>query len=553
MSKLKGGISMRKHVKSLICVSLAAALLAGCGSGTGTGTSDTSMAPDTSAASDSSAAGGTDDAAADAGEAAVLKITRPLYFGDVSDHPDLKEEWPKVMEEKFGFPFEINALPRNEYIQKINLTITSGEATGLIGMFGIGDVKMLMEQGAIEPLDEYLQGNAVWNSLPEKMQDMFKIDGKVWAIPAGYQEAMFTRTIRKDWLDNLGLEAPETLDDFYEVSRQFTFNDPDQNGVDDTYGVTASGTWNLQDIFQAFGARLNKDGEGSITYDPNDNAYVDSMLKPEMIEALTYLNKMYEEGILDPELFTNKGSNMREKFWSAKYGSTFYWIGFSEESRPYIEKIEPDAAYVEVPYLEGNISENINHVWFNTIPYVLVKGTQDGDKMVNQFVDVFLGDRDGHLAGAYGIEGKTHRVEDNILYTMIDPETETPYKPPSIVTLIPELSQDLTIAVDGKTEEELAEMGALSEFKHNLIQSGLDSGKAYSLSEASSIPLSPTYSLVEGDIKAAYDTCVSSAITGSAPVEEAVAKYREEVKKLGGQQILDESNEVFGFTGTTTY
>ncbi len=37
----------------------------------------------------------------------------------------------------------------------------------------------------------------------------------------------------------LGLEAPTTLDEFMEVAKAFTFNDPDGNGKDDTYGYCA--------------------------------------------------------------------------------------------------------------------------------------------------------------------------------------------------------------------------------------------------------------------------------------------------------------------------
>ncbi|MFD0717029.1 hypothetical protein [Paenibacillus sp. GCM10027626] len=43
--------------------------------------------------------------------------------------------------------------------------------------------------------------------------------------------------IRKDWLDNVGIDKlPETLDEYHEVLRRFTFNDPDQNGKNDMYG-----------------------------------------------------------------------------------------------------------------------------------------------------------------------------------------------------------------------------------------------------------------------------------------------------------------------------
>lgn len=47
--------------------------------------------------------------------------------------------------------------------------------------------------------------------------------------------------IRQDWLENLGLEMPTSLDELYDVLYAFTYNDPDGNGVDDTYGITSAG------------------------------------------------------------------------------------------------------------------------------------------------------------------------------------------------------------------------------------------------------------------------------------------------------------------------
>lgn len=36
--------------------------------------------------------------------------------------------------------------------------------------------------------------------------------------------------IRSDWLKNLNLEIPKTLDDLIKTAQAFTYNDPDGNG-----------------------------------------------------------------------------------------------------------------------------------------------------------------------------------------------------------------------------------------------------------------------------------------------------------------------------------
>ena len=61
----------------------------------------------------------------------------------------------------------------------------------------------------------------------------------LYGIPSGNAERIPSQFlwIRKDWLDKLGLDVPKTLDDVVEVARAFKNDDPDGNGVDDTWGL----------------------------------------------------------------------------------------------------------------------------------------------------------------------------------------------------------------------------------------------------------------------------------------------------------------------------
>ena len=536
---------MKKLVSALLCAVLLAASVTGCGS---KDQPDSSSDPGNSSVSASGESSAQEDT-----KPVEIRITRPLYFGDVSDYPDLKKEWPEMMEEKYGVKFVINALPRNEYTQKINLLMTSKDIDGLVGLFGTSEILMYKDQGVIETLDGYLADNDVWKSMPQEMQDQYIFSGELWGLPAGFTTNLFTRTIRKDWLDSLNMPVPTTVDELYEVSKAFTFNDPDGNGQNDTYGITASGTWNLQDIFMAFDARLGASGDGSITYDPNENCWVDSMLKPEMAECLTFLNKMYGEGILDKELFTNKGSNMREKFWAGEYGSTFYWLGFSGESDPYLKKITPDVEFAEIPFLKGKATSKTNYVWYGTIPYVMVKGTEGAGDMINKFVNLALGDQASHFDIAYGIEGKTYRVEDKTVYTLVDEIAGTPMPFSSLTSSIPKFYDDWNFLTDGLSDEDQKTASDLLAFKKSVAKQGMESGGLYSVSESTMTPMSDTYLAVKADILAAFETAVSSAVTGSSSVGDAIAKYISEVKNLGAQDVLDEANDFCGFTGTMTY
>lgn len=483
-----------------------------------------------------------------------MEITRTLYFGDATDNPDLKEEWCKAFEEKFGIKIKVNSPPRNEYLQKVNLMVASGELKGLVNLFTPNDVLKYKDDGVIEPLDEYIKDNAVWNSMPDGFKELHEYDGQVWAIAMGYSGNYFTRAIRKDWLDKLGLKVPETVDELYEVARAFTLDDPDGNGQDDTVGLVSAGTWNLQDIFQAFGARLNNVGGNSIAWDPNEDAWVDSMLKPGMVDALNYLADMYKNGYLDREVFTNSGSQMREKFLSGKYGSTFYWSMWGYSSEPQIQKSIPDAKVIEVVGLKGTVTQNLNQVVTTGAPYVLIKGTPQPKEVVNAFLDIFFGDKLGHFMGRLGIENKTFKfVDDNTIYTLKDPGTGQGYAQPGIVSEIPRFGSDkITIIPDG-TEEEKQRSIEMANIKKKMTEEGFASKILFECPGKMDVLLSDKYTEVSADVNRIFNDTVVKVVTGEMKAEDAIAEYRKQMKAIGGDIILQEANAAIGRQAKQTY
>lgn len=221
-----------------------------------------------------------------------FELTRCLYFGDSTENLELKEEWMKEYERLTGVKIKVNYPPRNTYRESVNLKLASGELKGIVNFFTFTDVINAVENGFLEPLECYLENNRNWNSMPEEYRKAYLFNDKIYAINAGYAGNFFSRIIRADWLDNLGLDVPKTVYELYDMAKAFTENDPDRNGKDDTGGLTTSNFWLCQDIFQAFGARLNNTGNGAITWDPNEDAWIDSMLKPQMADALNFIREL---------------------------------------------------------------------------------------------------------------------------------------------------------------------------------------------------------------------------------------------------------------------
>ena len=72
----------------------------------------------------------------------------------------------------------------------------------------------------------------------EEVLRNMSVDGRVYGIYSSRDLGRNGVTIRKDWLENIGYDHyPRTLDEFYDVCKKFTENDPDGNGVKDTFGM----------------------------------------------------------------------------------------------------------------------------------------------------------------------------------------------------------------------------------------------------------------------------------------------------------------------------
>ena len=135
-----------------------------------------------------------------------------------------------------------------------------------------------------------------------------------WSVPGVW---------RADWLRNVGIErVPETLDEMHEALKRFTFNDPDGNGRQDTWGMSGDvNNWwwaSFADIFGAYGVT-------PFDWQARDGAAVWGGVLPETREALTLLNRWYREGIIHPDFVTDASrASLHRKFYNGVTGYLYY-------------------------------------------------------------------------------------------------------------------------------------------------------------------------------------------------------------------------------------
>jgi ABC-type sugar transport system, periplasmic component len=202
-----------------------------------------------------------------------------------------------------------------------------------------------------------------------------KVDGKLYAIPKvqnAYDNAMMM-FVRQDWLDNLGLKMPTTMDELVEVARAFTKNDPDKNGKADTYGLALNGkegfstVSGLQAFFEGYGAAPGH-WNGNFTFIEKDGKVSwGGDLPDEMKKGLTVLQDMYKEGTLAKNFGTMDTAAINKDLGSGKAGISFapMWGAMT----PVMDAVKNDinAHFTSAPIPDGN-GTGSSKAYLSTLP-----------------------------------------------------------------------------------------------------------------------------------------------------------------------------------------
>ena len=214
--------------------------------------------------------------------------------------------------------------------QQLALYITGGNVPDLVAFMDANTFQGYAAEGAFYDLTDLI-GNyphimeylsTVNGYTAEDMLKRTSIDGRIYGIPSvTIARSYYTENIRTDWLEKLGLEMPVTLDDWTNVMRAFTNDDPDGDQQKNTYGFSGSRTYNsLTPFFGAFGARPDQ-----CYFLGEDGKVITNVLSEDYKAALTYLRDIYAEGLIDPEMFTANDQQTYEKWVRGEFGVWNSW------------------------------------------------------------------------------------------------------------------------------------------------------------------------------------------------------------------------------------
>ena len=254
----------------------------------------------------------------------------------------------KRLEEETNVHVDWTAISSDQWGDKISLNMSNvNTLTDMVfnASFGDNDLIRYADQGVIVPVEEYIDNNmpnlkAVFDKYPEYRTMCEDEDGHIWALPwieqLGSEKTAIQTVgnnmtfINQKWLDFLGLETPTTVDEFEQVLLAFQEHASElqkEFGIDGDI-IPMSCIVNDQDpnlLTNGFGDGIGDVDMGQHIAVNDDGQVVCTATSDGFRKGVEWLHKLYDEGLVDPECFTQDWSTYVAKGKSHRYGVCFSW------------------------------------------------------------------------------------------------------------------------------------------------------------------------------------------------------------------------------------
>ncbi|MCI8442790.1 MAG: hypothetical protein HFG27_09700 [Provencibacterium sp.] len=331
---------MKKSHRAISLAAVCALILcAGCVPQKASETPASSAAPDSSAAS---SAAGSAFAASGPSEPVTLSYWATWDGGSADVVSDYDEKLCyQVAQEATGIDIQWIHPPQGQDKEQFNLLVVSDSLPDIIEYSWEtnypGGAEGAISSNIIIPLNDYIETDmpnyaAYLKKFPEVERMVLTDTSKHYCIPYIYTatpldsaqwqdingrvpayETYIGLTIRQDWIEDLGLAMPVTLEDWYVTLRAFK----EQKGAEAPLSITLPFLNETQAFASAYGIATGfYEDNRVVKFGPYEAAYRD---------YLAYLNRLYSEGLLDADFAIIDNKAFSAKVLSDKAGA---WSGY---------------------------------------------------------------------------------------------------------------------------------------------------------------------------------------------------------------------------------
>ncbi len=259
----------------------------------------------------------------------------------------------EYLEDKFNVEFEIINVPAINHakiFEIMQMMISTGEVPDIFEMKNGGALPVqialsLIGHDKVTDIGQIVKDNPgrypnIKKNLDHPHADAFRlVDGKLHMMPRDMRMWAHTWYARKDWMDKLGLSVPTNVDELYTYLKRSVAEDPDGKG---NVGWTNGGTWMFNHLYTGF--------HGAKIWAVRDGKYIQARLTEGQKEGLKYMNRLYEEGLLDPDFPVLKSQiDDANKFASGRAALYVHALKSISKFGPQLRQYNPDSEAIILP------------------------------------------------------------------------------------------------------------------------------------------------------------------------------------------------------------
>ncbi|WP_069998713.1 extracellular solute-binding protein [Cellulosilyticum sp. I15G10I2] len=483
-------------------------------------------------------------------------VTISVEVFDRSNAPEgvsvIDNKWTQYINQemnKVGINVKFVAVPRSEEVNKVQIMMASGTGPDIMLSYTASLVEGFYNDGGTYDLAPYIDGADQAKNLKDYIgEDCLNIgrnaDGAIWGVAARRATTATTNIfIRKDWLDEAGLQVPTTVDELYTVLKVFKEKYPKAYPAGFTTNTRANhpqGTISL--------AFLKNIGDEK-TYNIQAGSTADLIYGDEGFgDYFKWMNQIYNEGLMDPEYYVNAGNEnaMKEDFVNGKLGVFESNVNYNVDSlRGSLLKVlrekDPKADIISIPPLK-NIHDG--QIYNRTYPvngaFTFIPKTSQNVEAALTYLD-WLSTQEGGFTLFHGFEGEHFKYDENGVPSVIDADYNAKDKDWTRHDLFLVGNQGYY-----KTEEDFA--AATSKESPGFEQYVLDNYKNATLGicRSDTTYTAPTYTEKNTEISVIVEENFVKIITGTPDKFDAnLQAFKDKLKSAGYDDVVKERTDFY--------
>ncbi|WP_310830138.1 extracellular solute-binding protein [Paenibacillus pedocola] len=461
-----------------------------------------------------------------------ISILAPLHFPQTPSKEIVTE-----IEKLTGVRLNITWVPEGVYTDKMNTALTTN-SLGKVTFVKFTDynlVKPAIRSDAFWEIGPYLKEFPNLQQLDPAILSQSAVDGKIYGL---YTERPSSRQgiiIRKDWLDHLKLSKPQTLDELYEVMKQFTYKDPDGNGKQDTIGLVDRNDL-VYGVFKTLSSYFGTPNNWKL----DNGQFIPEFATSQYMDTMNFMRKLYNEKIINQDFALTSKEVQRDKFIR---GTAGVFIGsMTDVQRLSIEAqtINPRAELTLINRIKGPDGYKVWSIPNYNGLYLFSKkaiATEGELKQVLRFFDRTM-DKDVANLMRYGIEGRHYKLENG---KVILPEETSQLRVNEVSPLYSLMIADIS----NKNVMEVAQKEQLTALADQLSQDN----EQFLVDDPTLTLSSPTFDEKNVELSTIIVDATYNYIIGNINAAE-FKKEVEKWKSSGGSLIMQEYAEAEARAGS---